>query len=29
MNYPTSPEEFDGWHTKFMAELHEAYAKLS
>ena len=29
MNYPTSPEEFDGWHTKFMAELREAYAKLS
>jgi len=29
MNYPTSPEGFDAWHTKFMAELHEAYAKFS
>jgi flavin-dependent dehydrogenase len=29
MNYPTSPQEFDGWHTKFMAELREAYARLS
>jgi flavin-dependent dehydrogenase len=29
MNYPNSPEGFDEWHTKFMAELHEAYSKLS
>jgi flavin-dependent dehydrogenase len=29
MSYPNSPEGFDGWHTKFMAELREAYSKLS
>jgi geranylgeranyl reductase family protein len=29
MNYPSSPAGFEEWHTKFMAELHEAYAKFS
>ncbi len=29
MNYPRSPEDFPGWHRRFMAELHEAYARLS
>jgi geranylgeranyl reductase family protein len=29
MNYPSSPEGFGEWHTRFMAELREAYAKFS
>ena len=29
MNYPDSPDHFDEWHTRFKAELHEAYAKFS
>lgn len=29
MNYPTSPDAFPEWHSKFMAELREAYARFS
>jgi len=29
MNYPNSPNGFPEWHDKFMAELHEAYARFS
>ena len=29
MNYPKSPEGFQEWHGRFMAELREAYAKFS
>ena len=29
MNYPNSPDGFEEWHTKFMAELREAHAKFS
>jgi flavin-dependent dehydrogenase len=28
-NYPKSPDGFTEWHNKFMAELREAYARLS
>ena len=28
-NYPQSPDGFTKWHNKFMAELQEAYARLS
>ncbi len=29
MNYPSSPEGFEEWHTKFMNELREAFNKFS
>ena len=29
MNYPNSPGGFEEWHSKFMAELREAYARFS
>jgi flavin-dependent dehydrogenase len=29
MNYPSSPDGFEEWHTKFMAELREAYNKFA
>ncbi len=29
MNYPTSPDDFPDWHTKFMAELREAYSRFA
>ncbi len=29
LNYPTSPDGFPEWHSKFMAELREAYARFS
>jgi hypothetical protein len=29
MNYPTSPDGFEDWHGKFVAELQEAYARFS
>ena len=29
MNYPNSPDGFQEWHAKFMAELREAYDKFS
>jgi len=29
MKYPTSPDGFREWHTSFLAELREAYARLS
>jgi hypothetical protein len=29
MNYPNSPDGFQEWHGRFMAELREAYAKFS
>ncbi len=29
MNYPTSPDHFPEWHSKFMAELREAYERFS
>jgi len=29
MNYPNSPDGFEEWHNKFMAELREAHAKFS
>jgi geranylgeranyl reductase family protein len=29
MNYPASPDSFPEWHSKFMAELREAYARFS
>lgn len=28
MNYPASPDSFPEWHSKFMAELREAYARF-
>jgi len=28
-NYPQSPEGFTEWHDKFMADLHEAYARFA
>jgi len=28
-NYPASPERFQDWHRKLLAELQEAYAKFS
>jgi digeranylgeranylglycerophospholipid reductase len=28
-NYPSSPEGFEDWHGRFMAELREAYARFS
>ena len=28
-NYPQSPDGFTEWHNRFMAELREAYARLS
>ena len=29
MNYPSSPTDFPEWHSKFLAELREAYARFS
>ena len=29
MNYPATPEGFETWHSKFMVELREAYARFS
>jgi len=29
MTYPATPDEFEGWHDRFMMELHEAYSKFS
>jgi geranylgeranyl reductase family protein len=29
MKYPSSPADFEKWHSGFMAELREAYAKFS
>ena len=29
MTYPTTPDEFEGWHDRFMMELREAYSKFS
>ncbi len=29
MNYPSSPDSFPEWHSKLMAEMHEAYARFS
>jgi flavin-dependent dehydrogenase len=29
MNYPASPDGFEDWHGKFLAELQEAYARFS
>jgi digeranylgeranylglycerophospholipid reductase len=29
MNYPTSPDAFPDWHSSFLAELRDAYAKFS
>ncbi len=28
-NYPASPDVFSDWHSRFMAELHDAYARFS
>ena len=29
MKYPATPDEFEGWHDRFMMELREAYARFS
>jgi digeranylgeranylglycerophospholipid reductase len=29
MNYPDSPDGFPAWHSRFMAELREAYVRFS